>query len=87
MTEQQDNQTAEIKDRHPLITLGLLTIGTQIGSTIIQKMGRHPALLFAMGVGAGAYSYKNRKQILAEIQNLGEQGKRLIPGTSEPESE
>jgi len=83
MTEQEQDQSTETKDRHPLITLGLLTAGTQIGSTLIQRMGRHPALLFAMGIGAGVYSYKNRKQILAEVQQLGEQGKRLIPGSSD----
>lgn len=81
MTEHQD-QTLETKDRHPLVTIGILTAGTQIGATLIQKMAKHPALLFAMGLGTGIYSYKNRKQILAEVQHLGEQGKRLIPGSS-----
>ncbi len=65
-------------DRHPLITLGLLTAGTQLGSTVIQKMAKRPMILFVMGITVGIYSFKNRKQILAEAEHLTEQGKRLL---------
>lgn len=75
MQDQQENVT---KDRHPLITIGLLTAGTQVGSALIQRMGRHPALLFVMGVTAGVYTYKNRKQILDEAQHLKDQTKNLL---------
>lgn len=68
----------ELIDRHPLITLGVLTAGTQLGSTVIQKMAKHPLVLFTMGVSVGVYSYKNRKEILAEAQQLKEHGKNLI---------
>lgn len=80
MTEQEQNEGI---DRHPLVTLGVLTAGSQLGATVIQRMAKYPVLLFAMGVTAGVYSYKNRKEILAEAQHLAAQGKRLLPDSSE----
>lgn len=66
------------KDRHPLITVGILTAGTQLGSALIQKMGRQPILLFAMGAITGAYAYKNRKEILAEANHLKQKASTLL---------
>jgi hypothetical protein len=83
--EQQEENTEETKDRHPLITIGILTVGTQLGTALIQRMGRHPALLFAMGLGAGIYSYKNRKEILDEASHLKNQTKNLFSKKSETE--
>ncbi len=74
----EQEKDSELIDRHPLITLGVLTAGTQLGSTVIQKMAKHPLVLFTMGVSVGVYSYKNRKEILAEAQQLKEHGKNLI---------
>lgn len=73
-----EQELKESKDRHPIITVGILTAGTQLGSTLIQKMGRHPVLLFAMGSVAGAMIYKNRKQILAEADHLKQKSKKLF---------
>jgi len=80
-----EQQLKENKERHPLITIGILTAGTQLGSALIQKMGRHPALLFAMGATTGVYAYKNRKEILAEAQHLKQTSKTLLtrPSASE----
>jgi len=75
----------ENKDLHPIVTIGLLTAGTQLGSALIQRMGRHPILLFAMGATAGAYAYKNRKEILAEAQHLQERSKNLLSKKSATE--
>ncbi len=74
----QPDPANENKDGHPIITLGLLTAGSQLGSTLIQRMARHPVLLFAMGAATGAYVYKNRKEILAEAQQLKQQGQKLL---------
>ncbi len=76
----QDNNEDSIAthERHPLVTLGLLTAGTQLGSALIQRLGRHPVLLFAMGAGAGVYAYKNRKEIIAEVEALKKQGEELL---------
>jgi hypothetical protein len=74
----QEEQLTPDKDSHPLVTLGLLTAGTQVGSSIIQRMAKHPFLLFAMGTGAGIYAYKNRKEILSEAEHLATQGKKLL---------
>jgi len=75
MSEQELKKS---KDRHPIITIGILTAGTQLGSTLIQKMGRHPILLFAMGSVAGAMVYKNRKEILAEAEHLKQKSTNLF---------
>jgi zinc transporter ZupT len=77
MTEKKQ-PLKQSKDLHPLVTIGLLTAGTQMGSTLIQRMGRHPFLLFAMGVTAGVYTYKNRKEIIAETQHLKEKSKKIL---------
>lgn len=79
---ENENESSTIqeknKDRHPLVTLGVLTAGTQLGTAVIQKMGRHPIILFAMGVSAGMVAYKNRKEIIAEAQHLKNQSKALV---------
>lgn len=76
--KEQEEQPIEVIDRHPIVTLGLLTAGTQIGATLIQRMGRHPVLLFTMGAAAGIYAYNNREKILAETQHLKKQTKKLL---------
>ena len=65
-------------DRHPMITLGLLTAGTQLGSALIQKLGKHPTILFAMGASTGIYAYIHRKEIVAEAEHLKQQSKALL---------
>ena len=75
---QQEDHSEPVNERHPLITLGVLTAGTQVGSAIIQKMAKHPLILFTMGITVGVYSYKNRKEILAETRQLTKQGKQLL---------
>jgi hypothetical protein len=82
MQDQKENSGIDI-DRHPLITIGILTLGTQIGSAIIQKMAKHPAVLFSMGISVGIYSYKNRKEILDEARHLKNQSKKLFSKKSE----
>lgn len=75
---QQQEDSEPVIDRHPLVTLGILTAGTQLGSMVIQKMAKRPVILFAMGITVGIYSYKNRKETLAEAHHLGEQCKKLL---------
>ena len=60
---EQEKQAEVTKNRHPLVPLGLLTAGTQIGSALILRMGRHPVILFGMGLTVGVYASKNRKAI------------------------
>lgn len=80
MQDQKENSAIEDIDRHPLITLG-----TQIGSALIQKMAKHSAVLLTMGVTAGVYSYKNRKAILNEAQHLANQGREVFSKNSDAE--
>ena len=83
--QEPEDQTEKTIDRHPLITLGLLTAGTQMSAALIQRMAKHPLILFGMGVTAGIYTYKNRKEILQEAQHLTDQGKKLISRKSASE--
>jgi len=83
--QKQEEKSEQTKDRHPLITIGILTAGTQMGSALIQRMGRHPVLLFTMGVGAGIYTYKNRKAILDEARHLKDQSQSLLSKKTKPE--
>ena len=74
----QEQKSKPPKDRHPLITIGIVTAGTQMGSALIQRMGRRPVLLFTMGVGAEIYTYKNRKVTLDETRHLKDQSISLL---------
>ena len=80
--EEQPEQTI---DRHPLITLGVLTAGTQLTAALILRLSKHPLILFGMGVTAGIYTYKNRKEILREAHHLSNRGKKLISRKSASE--
>jgi|GEM_PF-1682665 len=82
--QEHEDQSKEHKDRHPIVTLGLLTAGTQLGSALIQRLGRHPVLLFAMGATAGVYAYKNRKEIVEEAKILKKRSQELL--SIKPES-
>ena len=78
LMQELDEQSTQDKDHHPLVTIGLLTAGTQVGSAVIQRVAKYPFLLFAMGTVTGIYAYKNRKEILSEANHLTEQGKNLF---------
>ena len=82
--QEPEDQTEKTIDRHPLITLGVLTAGTQITAALILRLSKHPHILFGMGVTTGIYAYKNRKEILQEAHHLADQGKKLI--AKKPES-
>lgn len=66
------------RDIHPLIKLGILSVGTKVGAEIILKLAKHPLLLLAMGVGAGIYMNKNRKEIIEAAQQLKDQGLEIV---------
>lgn len=82
MSEQDSiEETGNIKldkDTHPLIKLGILSVGTKVGAEIILKLAKHPLLLLAMGVGAGIYMNKNRKEIIEAAQQLKDQGLDIV---------
>jgi len=87
MQESEERVEEKTKDRHPLVTLGVLTAGTQLTAALILRLSKHPLILFGMGVTAGIYTYKNRKEILQEALHLTKQGKKLITRKSKSESE
>jgi len=85
MQESEELPAEKTIDRHPLITLGILTAGTQLTAALILRMSKHPLILFGMGVTAGVYTYKNHKEILQEAHHLTRQGKKLISKKSASE--
>jgi zinc transporter ZupT len=85
--QEPEKQPEQTIDRHPLITLGVLTAGTQLTAALILRLSKHPLILFGMGVTAGVYTYKNRKEILQEALHITKQSKKLITRKSKSESE
>jgi hypothetical protein len=72
------NQKELMKKTDAIIKIGAITIGTQLGTSVIHKLAKHPVFLFGLGMVAGIYINKNRKQILASAQYLAQQGKEFI---------
>jgi len=64
--------------KEALVKLGIITIGTQLGTAVIHRMAKHPVLLFGLGIAAGLYAQKNRKQIIAAGEQFKNQGKKLL---------
>jgi hypothetical protein len=46
---------------------GLIATGVHTGKTLLAKAGKHPVLLFGIGLAIGVYIHKNRKEILSEV--------------------
>ncbi|PKM37426.1 MAG: hypothetical protein CVV06_05930 [Gammaproteobacteria bacterium HGW-Gammaproteobacteria-10] len=83
MSEQESNGGSgyieqEEKSMHPLIKLGILSVGSKVGAEIILKLAKHPVLLMAMGIGSGLYINKHRKDILEAAQQLKDQGLAIV---------
>ena len=83
MSEQESNGGSgnielEGKSMHPLIKLGILSVGSKVGAEIILKLAKHPVLLMAMGIGSGLYINKHRKDILEAAQQLKDQGLAIV---------
>lgn len=73
-----EESTVDEKETHPLIKLGILSIGTKIGATLILRLAKYPVLLFGMGAVAGFYANKNRQDISDAAVELKEQGLKII---------
>ena len=88
--KQLDNKNLLLKNagntKEALINLGLITVGTQVTTAVIHRLVKHPALLFGIGIVAGLYIQKNRKQIILAGGQLINQGKKLIHQGPEPEN-
>jgi len=80
--QQLDSENLIQKDagntKKALVKLGILTVGTQLGTAVIHRMTKHPVLLFGLGIAAGLYVQKNRKQIILAGEQLTHQGKKLL---------
>lgn len=83
MKERESNEPLDEVEQeetgiHPLIKLGILTVGSKIGAEIILKLAKYPLLLLAMGMGSGIYINKHRKEIGEAAHQLKEQGLSVI---------
>lgn len=77
-SDARDSVNTQEKDMHPLLKLGVLTVGSKIGAEIIIRLAKHPLLLLAMGVGSGIYINKHRKDIIDAAQQLKEQSIAIV---------
>lgn len=58
-----------------LVKVGIITVGTQMGTALIHKMARSPVLLFGLGIAAGIYAQIYRQKRINSTQQLKNQDK------------
>jgi hypothetical protein len=61
-----------------LLKIGVITVGTQIGTELIHKMAKHPVALFSLGFATGVYAHLNRKKIIEAANQLKQQSRNLL---------
>lgn len=83
MPQQENNATHSIttapgSKTNALLKIGVLTIGTQLGTELIHKMAKYPVVLFSLGFATGVYAHLNRKKIITAANQLAQQSKNLL---------
>ncbi|GFO72389.1 hypothetical protein BJAS_P2592 [Bathymodiolus japonicus methanotrophic gill symbiont] len=61
-----------------LIKGAVMSAGAQTGKTIMSKITKHPLLLIGIGVVAGYYAHKYRKEIISSVTSVGDKGKDFV---------
>ena len=56
----------------------VMTAGAQTGKTIMSKITKHPLLLVGIGMVAGYYVHKYRKEIISSVTSAGDKGKDFV---------
>jgi hypothetical protein len=85
MSQQQDKQAKKIirtisKHEIPstLIKGAVMSAGAQSGKSIMSKLTKHPLLILGIGIAAGYYAHKYRKEIISSVNSAGEKGKDFV---------
>jgi hypothetical protein len=61
-----------------LIKGAVMSAGAQTGKTIMSKITKHPLLLVGIGIVAGYYAHKYRKEIMSSVTSVGDKGKDFV---------
>ena len=69
-------------DKHEVSTTlikgAVMSAGAQTGKTIMSKITKHPLLLIGIGMVAGYYVHKYRKEIISSVTSVGDKGKDFV---------
>lgn len=69
-------------DKHEVSTTlikgAVMSAGAQTGKTIMSKIVKHPLLLVGIGIVAGYYAHKYRKEIVSSVTSVGDKGKDFV---------
>ena len=69
-------------DKHEVSTTlmrgAVMSAGAQTGKTIMSKITKHPLLLVGIGMVAGYYVHKYRKEIISSVTSAGDKGKDFV---------
>ena len=61
-----------------LIKGAVMSAGAQTGKTLMSKITKHPLLLVGIGMVAGYYAHKYRKEIISSVTSAGDKGKDFV---------
>ncbi len=61
-----------------LIKGAVMSAGAQTGKSIMSKVIKHPLLLVGVGMVAGYYAHKYRKEIISSVTSAGDKGKDFV---------
>jgi len=85
MSKQQDKHAKKVvqtisKHEIPstLIKGAVMSAGAQSGKTLMSKLTKHPLLILGIGIAAGYYAHKYRKEIISSVNSAGEKGKDFV---------
>lgn len=69
-------------DKHEVSTTlikgAVMSAGAQTGKTIMSTIKKHPLLLIGIGMVAGYYAHKYRKEIISSVTSVGDKGKDFV---------
>jgi len=85
MSQQQNKRAKKIAhtiSQHEipstLIKGAVMSAGAQSGKTIMSKLTKHPLLILGIGIAAGYYAHKYRKEIISSVNTAGEKSKDFV---------
>lgn len=61
-----------------LVKGAAMSAGAHTGKKFMSKIAKHPLLLVGIGVVAGFYAHKYRKEIIASVSGVADKGKDFV---------
>lgn len=61
-----------------LIKGAVMSAGAQSGKKIMSTITKHPILLVGIGMAAGYFAHKYRKEIISSVTSAGDKGKDFV---------